>query len=59
MEFQVVLDTLWVVLTGMLVFFMNLGFATLESGLARSKNCVNILSKTFIIFAISSLGFLL
>ncbi|MCX7847616.1 MAG: ammonium transporter [bacterium] len=42
----------------MLVFFMNLGFATVESGFARAKNCVNILSKNFIVFAISSLGFL-
>ncbi|MDF2686817.1 MAG: conserved rane protein of unknown function [Clostridia bacterium] len=59
MEVQVILDTLWVVIAGMLVFFMNLGFATLESGLARSKNCVNILSKNFIVFAVSSLGFLI
>lgn len=54
----VVLDTLWVTVAAMLVFFMNLGFATVESGFARAKNCVNILSKNFIVFAISSLGFL-
>lgn len=54
----VVLDTLWVAVAAMLVFFMNLGFATVESGFARAKNCVNILSKNFIVFAISSLGFL-
>lgn len=59
METKVILDTLWVVLAGMLVFFMNLGFATLESGMARSKNTVNIMSKNFIVFAVSSLGFLL
>lgn len=59
METQVILDTLWVVLAGMLVFFMNLGFATLESGMCRSKNTVNIMSKNFIVFAVSSLGFFL
>lgn len=59
METKVILDTLWVVLAGMLVFFMNLGFATLESGMNRSKNTVNIMSKNFIVFAVSSLGFLL
>lgn len=59
MDNKVVLDTLWVLLAGMLVFFMNLGFAAVESGFARSKNCVNILSKNFIVFAVSSLGFLL
>jgi Amt family ammonium transporter len=41
----------------MLVFFMNLGFAMVESGFARSKNAVNILSKNFIVFAVSSLAF--
>ncbi|MGE5559198.1 MAG: ammonium transporter [Bacillota bacterium] len=59
MDVKVVLDTLWVLLAAMLVFFMNLGFAMVESGFARAKNCVNILSKNFIVFAISSLGFLL
>ncbi len=57
MEKQVLLDTIWVVLCGMLVFFMNLGFAAVESGFARTKNTVNILSKNFIVFAVSSLGF--
>ncbi len=58
MDNQVTLDTLWVLVAGMLVFFMNLGFAMVESGFARSKNTVNILSKNFIVFAVSSLGFL-
>ena len=53
------LDTIWVLLSAMLVFFMNLGFAAVEAGFARSKNSVNILSKNFIVFAISSLGYLL
>ena len=52
-------DTLWVFLAAILVFFMNLGFAAVEAGFARAKNTVNILSKNFIVFAVSSLGFLL
>ena len=52
-------DTLWVFLAAILVFFMNLGFASVEAGFARAKNTVNILSKNFIVFAVSSLGFLL
>lgn len=59
MDFKVTLDTLWVILAAMLVFFMNLGFAAVESGFARAKNTVNILSKNFIVFAVSSLGYLL
>jgi Amt family ammonium transporter len=57
MENKVILDTIWVLFTAMLVFFMNLGFGMVESGFARSKNAVNILSKNFIVFAISSLAF--
>ncbi len=57
MDPKVTLDTLWVLITAMLVFFMNLGFALVESGFARSKNTVNILSKNFIVFAVSSLAF--
>ncbi|MDD5254787.1 MAG: ammonium transporter [Candidatus Omnitrophica bacterium] len=59
METKIIIDTIWVLLTAKLVFFMNLGFAMVESGFARAKNCVNILSKNFIVFAVSSLGFLL
>ena len=53
------IDTFWVLFAAMLVFFMNLGFASVESGMARSKNAVNILSKNFVVFAVSSLGFML
>ena len=56
-ELTIALDTIWVVLTASLVFFMNLGFALVESGFCRSKNTVNILSKNFIVFAISCLAF--
>ncbi len=55
--FKIALDTVWVVITACLVFFMNLGFAMVESGLCRSKNATNILAKNFIVFAISSLAF--
>ena len=59
MDPKIILDTIWVLITAKMVFFMNLGFAMVESGFARVKNCVNILSKNFIVFAVSSLGFLL
>lgn len=59
METTMIIDTIWVFLAGILVFFMNLGFAAVEAGFARSKNTVNILSKNFIVFAVSSLGFML
>lgn len=59
MNITMIIDTMWVLIAGILVFFMNLGFAAVEAGFARSKNTVNILSKNFIVFAVSSLGFML
>ncbi len=56
---KIMLDTLWVLITAFLVFFMNLGFAMVESGLCRAKNTVNILAKNFIVFAVSSLAYYL
>jgi len=58
MDMKIMIDTIWVLVTAKLVFFMNLGFAMVEAGFARVKNCVNIMSKNFIVFAVSSLGFL-
>lgn len=54
---QVGMDTMWVMIAAFLVFFMNLGFAMVETGLTRSKNSVNILAKNFIVFAIASISF--
>ena len=56
-ETKVIVDTLWVMITAFLVFFMNAGFALVESGLCRAKNAVNILAKNFIVFAASSVAF--
>ncbi len=56
---KVAMDTAWTLLTAFLVFFMNLGFAMVESGFCRAKNAVTILAKNFIVFAISSLAFLI
>jgi ammonium transporter, Amt family len=56
-ELKIALDTVWVMVTAALVFFMNAGFGLLESGLCRSKNAAMIMSKNFMVFAISSLAF--
>lgn len=54
---QVGLDTMWVMVAGMLVFFMNAGFCMLETGFCRQKNAVNVLSKNLIVFALSTIAF--
>ncbi len=50
-------NNLWVMMGASLVFIMNLGFACVESGLARAKNCTNILFKNTLTPAIGLLGF--
>jgi len=54
---KVVMDTIWTLVTAFLVFWMNAGFALVESGFCRAKNAVNILSKNFIVFAASTMAF--
>ena len=56
-DMRVAIDTLWVLLCGFLVFFMNAGFGMLESGLCRAKNTVNILAKNFIVFAVATISY--
>jgi Amt family ammonium transporter len=51
------LDTLWLIVAGSLVFFMNAGFAMLEAGLCQTRNSTNILAKNLIVFCISILAF--
>ncbi len=46
-DLKVAADTMWVLVTAFLVFFMNLGFASVESGFCRAKNTVTILAKSF------------
>jgi Amt family ammonium transporter len=40
-------DMLWLVAAGSLVFFMQAGFAFLESGMSRAKNTVNVIMKNY------------
>lgn len=56
-ELKVGLDTMWVMVAGMLVFFMNAGFCMLETGMCRQKNAVNVLAKNLIVFALSTIAF--
>lgn len=54
-DLKIMLDTVWVLVAGFLVFWMNAGFALVESGFCRSKNTTNILGKNFVVFAITTL----
>jgi Amt family ammonium transporter len=54
-ELLVAASTIWVVVTAVLVIFMQAGFAFLEAGLTRMKNAGHIAGKNVLIFAIASL----
>ena len=51
------LDTLWVLVAAILVFFMQAGFAMLETGIVRAKNAANVLTKNLLDFCFASIGF--
>lgn len=53
------INNLWMMIATILVFIMHLGFASLESGLSRSKNTVNILFKNTAIISIGLLSYVL
>lgn len=50
-------DTVWVITAAALVFFMQAGFALLESGMSRSKNAVNVVMKNYMDVCIGSIIF--
>jgi ammonium transporter, Amt family len=56
-DLKVMLDTVWVLITAFLVFWMNAGFGFVESGLCRRKNATNILAKNFVVFALSAIAY--
>jgi len=57
MDTNTALDIMWVVITGVFVFFMQAGFTFVEAGFTRSKNTLNIILKNVMDFVIGSLAF--
>jgi len=52
---QVTLDSIWVLFSAFLVFFMHAGFALVESGFCRKKNAVMVLLKNVGVVSLASL----
>jgi Amt family ammonium transporter len=50
-------DILWYVVAAVLVFFMQAGFALVETGLTRAKNACNIMMKNMLDFCFGVIGF--
>jgi ammonium transporter, Amt family len=51
------LNTLWVLVAAMLVFFMQAGFALLEAGVTRAKNTTNIFFKNLVDFMFATMAY--
>jgi len=58
-ELQTNINIVWTCVAAFLVFFMQAGFAMVETGFTRAKNAVNILMKNLMDFSIGSLVFFL
>jgi Amt family ammonium transporter len=51
------LDTVWMLVAGFLVFFMQAGFALVEAGFVRAKTVVNIFMKNLFDLSIGAIGY--
>ena len=56
---QAHLDSIWILVSAFLVFFMHAGFALVESGFCRRKNAVMVLLKNVGVVAVASIVFYL
>ncbi|NIA07632.1 MAG: ammonium transporter [Actinobacteria bacterium] len=54
---KVAMDTVWVLVTAVLVMFMQAGFALVETGFTRAKNACNILMKNLMDFSVGSIAY--
>ncbi|SMF56113.1 ammonium transporter (TC 1.A.11) [Alteromonadaceae bacterium Bs31] len=53
------IDVIWLATASALVFLMQAGFALLESGMSRAKNCINVVMKNYLDLCLGSLVFFL
>jgi len=51
------LNTMWMLICGFLVFFMQAGFALVETGFTRNKNVAHTMSMNMMVFCIGAIGY--
>lgn len=54
---EIAINTVWVVISGALVLFMQAGFALLEAGLTRMKNAAHIAGKNLLILGVCAVTY--
>src|SRR5689334_15129247 len=55
---KISINFVWTLLTGFLVFFMQAGFAMVETGFTRAKNASHTMAMNMVIYVLGVLGFL-
>lgn len=53
------INFVWVLITGFLVFFMQAGFALVETGFTRAKNAAHTMAMNLMVFLVGAIGYYL
>lgn len=56
-DISVSINVLWLMLAGFLVFFMQAGFALVETGFTRAKNVAHTMLMNMMVFCIGAIGY--
>jgi len=54
---NIAIDTVWTLIAAFLVFFMQAGFAMVETGFTRAKSACNIMMKNLMDFSVGSIAY--
>ena len=56
-ETYLAINAMWMLVAAVMVFFMQLGFAFVETGLTRAKNVAHTMAMNLMVFCIGALGY--
>ena len=52
------INVMWMLVAGFLIFFMQAGFALVETGFTRAKNVAHTMMMNMMVFCIGAIGYL-